>query len=276
LPGHPPYTVWEIGVELFEPLTWARRRALLRAERVLSISHSTAEIAEQHNPGLPAAVVVHPCHEPPLFAPEPAVDPATAAPYDPAARAPAVLIVGNMYQTMQYKGHHELIAAWPQVVAACSPAELWIVGGGDGRAELEALARGLPGPAAAQIHFLGQLSETALAERDQRCRAFAMPSVGEGFGLVFVEAARWGVPCIGGKHDAAREIILDGETGLLVEQDPPEIAEACLRLLTDAALAVRLGAAGRRRYVENFRFEHFRARLLAALELLTTRIDGDA
>jgi glycosyltransferase involved in cell wall biosynthesis len=62
-----------------------------------------------------------------------------------------------------------------------------------------------------------------------------------------------------------KEIIVDGATGLLVEQDPHDVAVACLRLLRDDALAQRLGEAGRRRYLEGFRFCHFRARLLAAL-----------
>jgi hypothetical protein len=45
------------------------------------------------------------------------------------------------------------------------------------------------------------------------------------------------------------------------------VARACLQLLTDDDLAARLGEAGRRRYLENFRFPHFRQRLLSALEL---------
>ena len=92
-----------------------------------------------------------------------------------------------------------------------------------------------------------------------------MPSAGEGFGLVFVEAARYGLPSIGGKYDSAKEVIVDGATGLLVEQHPHDVAVACLRLLRDDALAQRLGDAGRRRYLERFRFCHFRARLLGAL-----------
>jgi phosphatidylinositol alpha-1,6-mannosyltransferase len=260
LPAHPPYAVWEIGVELFEPASWPKRRALRRAEGLLSISQHTAETAARHNPGLPPAQVVHPGLEPDE-------NEAASEPYHPAMRASAVLIVGNMYRTMPYKGHRQLIDAWPQVVAGCPKAELWIVGGGDGRPELEAQARSTARGTASQIRFLGQLDEAALQESYSRCRAFAMPSTGEGFGLVFLEAARHGVPCIGCRRDAAREIIVEGETGLLVEQAPGEIAPACLRLLTDAGLAQRLGEAGRRRYLENFRFEHFRTRLLSALDL---------
>jgi phosphatidylinositol alpha-1,6-mannosyltransferase len=255
---------------VFEPVSWAKRRALGRAALLLSSSRHTAERAAQLNPGISLARAVHLCVEPPLFGDEADADPAPLEAYRPASRRRAVLIVGNMYRNSRYKGHRQLIEAWGEVVAACGEAELWIVGGGDGQPELEAQTRALAPAVARQIHFLGQLEDEALQRRYQTCRAFAMPSTGEGFGLVFVEAARYGVPCIGCRRDAAREIIEDGETGLLVEQSPGEIAAACLRLLTDDALALRLGESGRRRYREQFRYENFRDRLLHAL-----RLNGD-
>jgi phosphatidylinositol alpha-1,6-mannosyltransferase len=187
--------------------------------------------------------------------------------YDPARREPAVAIVGNMHQGLLYKGHQQLIAGWPEVVRACPEAELWIVGGGGGRGEIEARLETLPRAAARRIKFLGRLGDAELNEVYRRCRVFAMPSAGEGFGLVFVEAARHGLPSIGGKYDSAKEIIVHNATGLIVEQHPHDIAFACVRLLRDDALAQRLGEAGRRRYLEGFRFCHFRARLLAALGL---------
>ena len=68
-------------------------------------------------------------------------------------------------------------------------------------------------------------------------------------------------------NDAAKEIVTDNRTGLLVEQNPNDIAAACVRLLTDDPLALRLGEAGRRQYLKNFRFHHFRKRFLKAVGL---------
>jgi phosphatidylinositol alpha-1,6-mannosyltransferase len=271
LPGHPPYSVWEIGWELMTgPLPWWKCRALRHADVLLSISRNTTAVASLHNPQLPAARVVHLCTEPPLFSKTPLHDPVAAELYDPARRQHSVLIVGNMYRGMLYKGHQQLIAAWPQVVGGCPSAELWIASGGDGQLELEAQARMLPRHVAKKIRFLGYLDQQALHDRYRQCRVFAMPSTGEGFGLVFVEAARYGIPCIGGKYDAVKEIVVHNETGLLVEQHPHDLALACLRLLNDDRLAKRLGNAGRQRYLENFRFCHFRDRLLRALDLDST------
>ncbi len=266
MPGHLPYTVWEVGCEMFQPLGWARTQVLRRADRLLSISHNTTEVAVQQNPGLPLGKVVHLCVEPPLFTPQLDHDPIVDEPYQPARRESAVMIVGNLHHGMLYKGHQQLIAAWPEVMATCPQAELWIAGGGTGQPELEAQAQALPVTVTKQVHFLGRLDDEALQERYRRCRVFAMPSTGEGFGLVFVEAARYGLPSIGGKHDSVKEVVLDNQTGLLVEQNPHEVAQACQRLLTDDDLAKRLGEAARQRYLNYFQFQHFRERLLTMIE----------
>ncbi len=267
MPWHLPYEVWEIGRELFERVSWWKFRALRRADTLLSISQSTADIAVENNPGLPKGKVVHLCVEPPLFEREPWEDPLTAVSYDPAKRDLAVMIVANLPLGMLYKGHQQLIAAWPEVVETCPGAELWIVGDGSGRPFLEQMIKLLPPAVARQILFLGSISEAERDERYRRCRIFAMPSTGEGFGLVFVEAARYGLPCIGGKYDSVKEIITHMENGLLAEQHPHDLAMACLKLLTDDDLAKKLGDAAQRRYLNNFRFRHFRERLLTTLGL---------
>ena len=68
-----------------------------------------------------------------------------------------------------------------------------------------------------------------------------MPSRGEGFGIVYLEAMRHQLACIGSIHDAAGEIIVDGETGFLVNQDnSTELATKVVQLLTDSSLCQRL------------------------------------
>lgn len=262
---HPPYSMWEIGGEVFVPLPGFKQSSLLGANPLLSISQNTTLAASTANPVLPRAQVVYPCVEPPLYTPESSADQMMAEPYEPTKRDCSILIVGNMHAGMLYKGHRHLVLAWPQVVDVCPKAELWIAGDGDGRREIVQLASSLSPDVSKQILFLGRLTREALEERYRRCRAFAMPSRQEGFGLVFVEAARYGVPCIGGKYDGVKEIVLHEQTGLLVEQDPHDIALACIRLLTDNQLAKRLGDTGRRRYLQCFRFQSFRKRFLGAM-----------
>jgi phosphatidyl-myo-inositol dimannoside synthase len=257
LPYHPPFDIWQIGAEFFSRLGYAKRRVMRRASRLFSISAHTTQLAARYTPGLREATVVPLCAEPP----DPVISPA----YRAAEREATVLIVGNMHHGMMYKGHQQLIAAWPQVISVCPEAQLWIVGRGDGEPRLREQVARLP--VAARIHFFGAVSEAELARLYRTARAFAMPSTGEGFGLVFVEAARYGLPCIAGKYDAAKEIVLHDQTGLLTEQHPHDIALACIRLLKDDADADRLGEAGRLRYWNHFRFSHFRERLLSSMGL---------
>ena len=267
LPRHPLYAVWEIGREMLVPLPWYQRQALARATDLLSISKNTSEQAQHYNPGLPVARVVHLCKEPPLFAPLSGADFIATQTSSPELDTPAVFILSRITKGSLDKGHQELIAGWPLVLEHIPHAELWIGGKGNGLPDLQELASRLPKRVAQQIHFLGYLDDTQLQARFQRCRVFAMPSRREGFGLVFVEAAYYGKPCIGSVHDSVKEIVLHNETGLLVKQEPEAIAQACIKLLQDDELAIRLGNAARQRYHDYFQFHHFRARFLAAIGL---------
>jgi phosphatidylinositol alpha-1,6-mannosyltransferase len=96
---------------------------------------------------------------------------------------------------------------------------------------------------------------------------FALPSRGEGFGLVYLEAMAHGLPCVGSIHDAAAEIVVDGETGLLVDSsDPRALRSGLARLLADADLRHRFGAAGRRRLRAEFSYSGFRTRVRDLIE----------
>jgi phosphatidylinositol alpha-1,6-mannosyltransferase len=94
-----------------------------------------------------------------------------------------------------------------------------------------------------------------------------MPSRGEGFGLVYLEAMAHGLPCIGSVHDAAGEIIDDGVTGHLVNQsDPRELGATLLGLLGNHERQLEMGANGRRRYERDFSYDAFSRRIVGLLE----------
>jgi phosphatidylinositol alpha-1,6-mannosyltransferase len=178
-------------------------------------------------------------------------------------RPPMALIVGRLVGDRP-KGHRELIACWPRVAAAVPGASLAIVGDGPDRSALEALAA--QSPAAAAIAFHGFVPEAGLAGHYARARVYAMPSRGEGFGLVYVEAMRHGLPVIGSIRDAAPEVIVNGQTGYTVDQDDADTLTAALvGLLRDPGRAALLGEEGRRRWQELFRFGAFRDRFTPIL-----------
>jgi phosphatidylinositol alpha-1,6-mannosyltransferase len=256
-------SVWLVGVEVRRKLRWYEKFAIRRASPLLSISTFSSDEMLRHNPGLPAASTVHLCAEPDeVWSGRDAQPPSS---YSAASRAPAVMIVARQSALERYKGHDQLIAGWPRVMSQVPGAELWIVGGGDDRGRLEARVMGDPA-LKNHVRFFGKVSHEKLLELYGTARVFAMPSTGEGFGLVFVEAMRHGMPCIC-SHDSSAEIVEHGKTGLVVEQEPNAIAEACIRLLSDFELANRMSAAGRVRQDEEFSFDAMSARLLHALGL---------
>jgi phosphatidylinositol alpha-1,6-mannosyltransferase len=85
----------------------------------------------------------------------------------------------------------------------------------------------------------------------------------EGFGVVFLEAAGCGVPSIAGRGGGSHEAVADGETGFVVPpRDVDAVRDALVRLLVDDDLRARMGAAARRRAVEEFRYERIVEQLL--------------
>jgi len=164
------------------------------------------------------------------------------------AEHPTVLTVARLKD--RYKGHDVLIRALA-VVRERVPDVRWVViGDGPLRPELEELARA---HGVAEItQFLGAVSD---GERDQwlrRATLFAMPSrlpegslAGEGFGIVFLEAAAYGKPVVAGNVGGAVDAVRDGESGILVDPgDPAAVASAITELLLNGPLAARLGRTG--------------------------------
>jgi len=177
---------------------------------------------------------------------------------------PAALMVGRLRRGENYKGHREMIAAWPLVLETTPQAQLWIVGDGDLRPELEQFTRrmGVSG----KVHFYGFVSEGEKERLIERSRCLALPSTGEGFGLVYLEAMRMGRPCLVSTLDAGREVVNPPEAGLAVDPaDPAAIASAVTRLLAAGPEWDRWSGQARCRYATRFTSSHFRQSLIAAV-----------
>jgi len=167
-----------------------------------------------------------------------------------AADAPVVGIVSRLFK---WKGHAQLVQAMATVRQSLPEARLVIVGEDDPRADpgsgsfreqLEAQAAQLG--LADRVSFTGFRTDVArlMASFD----VFAHPSWEEPFGMVFLEAGAMERPVVCWASGGAPEVIVDGETGLLVERGSISgLANALVSLLRDPALRVRMGKAGRLR-----------------------------
>jgi len=243
------------------PLPSDQSRALAAADFLFPVSRVTVERARPFLPAGCRIEVVHPGIE------EPEISGVASQEQLRTAGTDFVLIVSRLPGQERYKGHDELIEAWPSVLAEVPAARLVVAGDGEDRGRLEARVRELDLTGA--VVFLGFVDPPTLAELYQRASLFAMPSRDEGFGLVFVEAMATGKPCLALSGTAPAEIIVDGETGRLIPAGRPELlAGALAGLVGDPHGARRLGEAGRQRFEREFTQAAFEARLEPLLDRL--------
>lgn len=247
------------GIEVWHPLKASVRKGLALVEKVLSISdYSRLELVK--NGGVaPERIDLLPC----------ALDPVWQAQYSPRKDdappkpgPPTLLTVARLAASERYKGVDSVLRALPEVLKAIPYLRYDIVGDGDDRPRLEALARELG--VSERVRFRGRLFPDELAAAYRDCTLFVMPSSKEGFGIVFLEAAMFGKASIGGKHGGTPEVVEDGVTGCLVErEDVPGVACLVIRLLSDELALRRMGALARQHLLDRFSYSPFRMALAA-------------
>jgi phosphatidylinositol alpha-1,6-mannosyltransferase len=246
-----PYAVWMCGVEGWERQTRTSARSFAEADIVFTTSRFTLERHEAYHGPLGSGRVC-------WLATEQDSPPIRLASF---SGVPSVLVVGRIDATEGLKGHDELIDCWPDVVAAVPQARLVVAGGGSGLQRIRERARRSSG--AKNIDVLGFVSEDRLPELYESAHVFAMPSRQEGFGIVYVEAMRYGLPVVASIHDAASEVNVDGETGFNVDlQREGDLADKLILLLRETDRAYEMGQMGFQRWRTHFRFGCFAQRFV--------------
>jgi len=163
---------------------------------------------------------------------------------------PTILTVARLAD--RYKGHDRVLEAMPAVLERVPDVQWLVAGDGPLRPELEARAQAL-GLEGRVVRFLGRVDDATRDELLATSHVFAMPSRlpdrgagGEGFGIVYLEAAAAGLPVVAGNVAGALDAVAHGRTGLLVDPtDPTAIARALVSVLADPARAAEMGAAAR-------------------------------
>ncbi len=181
---------------------------------------------------------------------------------------PILLTVSRLVYS---KGHSQVIAALPQVLEQVGEVKYVIVGTGEEKENLQQLVKqeGL----SEFVTFWGGVTDAELGALYHAADLFIMPSRDmngksrEGLGLTYLEAGLCGLPAIGSRSGGIPDAIVDGETGLLVNpEDAAQIANAIIRLISDEAIAQRLGQNAGRRVLDDFTWERVAERFQAALK----------
>ena len=239
------------------------RRVLRAASGLVAAGEYPARVAARVAGAALPTLVVPPGVDPDRFRPlSPEDRGAVRRRFGLAADRPLVL---GLSRLVPRKGFDVLIDA----VAGLDPVVQLAVGGA-GRDARRLARRAVERGITDRCTFLGRVPEADLADLYGCADVFAMLCrerwgglEAEGYGIVFVEAAACGVPSIAGRSGGSHEAVVDGETGFVVDpHDSAGVRAALDRLLGDDALRERLGAAARKRAVEELAYDRQVERLL--------------
>jgi phosphatidylinositol alpha-1,6-mannosyltransferase len=224
---------------------WRVSAALRKAGVVVANSRYTAGLVQPFAHDRLAVQVIHPPIEP-----LPEADPCAVARLADVIGGGRPLLAG-IGRLEPRKGFDMVVAALPDLLRRFPGLMLAIGGGGPDRARLEALAhdKGVGD----RVVFLGRVDDAMRTALLSSADLFVMPtrragrSV-EGYGIVYAEAAWYGIPSVAGAIGGGAEAVIDGETGYVVSGDDEVAVGAAIgRLLSDDALRRGMGEAARRR-----------------------------
>jgi glycosyltransferase involved in cell wall biosynthesis len=219
------------GIDAWTPPRGALARFLAaRADFVLSVSeHTTRRFAAWS--GIPSdrVLLLPNCVDLAAFTPGPR-DPTLAARYGIAGRR-VIMTLGRLVSRERAKGMDEVLEVLPALLAEQPDLTYLIAGDGPDRTRLEAKARELG--IGERVVFCGRVAEAEKAAHYRLADAYVMPSRGEGFGIVLLEAMACGIPTMASLKDGGREALRDGALGILVDPDDAQYVKAgileCLR-----------------------------------------------
>ncbi len=243
-----PYVVmvhgFDIRLAASQPLKRELARQVLAHARIV-VANSQAlarEVAHTFHVSLP--LVVYPCVE-------------KNSPAQKNINSFNLLTVGRL---VKRKGHSQVLMALSQLKQTGRMPEFryTIVGEGPMRQTLEELVGQLH---LDEVQFRGEVSDQEKNQMYAQADLFVMPVLDdpidkEGFGLVFLEAAQFGVPSISTRIEGVDEAIIDGETGLLAEPGNFNALMQCMaQLIFDHELRMKLGQQARQRVEAQFTCE---------------------
>lgn len=246
-----PHALWVHGIEVWKQLPRRKLAAMAQSELLIFNSEFTRRRFESfHSLNVDQIVV-------PLTYEMPEYDIGQRS-----SRQPWILTVGRM-EPDRPKGHAETLAVLPELIRRVPDLKWHVVGAGK---HLNSFRKQVAAAGCEKhVVFHGFLANECLLELYRQARVFCMPSHGEGFGIVYLEAMSQGCVPIGSTKDAAKEVI--GDAGYCVGlSDPLSLQHRLENLLTIDEQAYALASRRAVSRCELFSPDRFAVQFNAALE----------
>jgi phosphatidyl-myo-inositol dimannoside synthase len=219
------------GTEAWQDLSGLHRRSVEMATLVTSVSRYTRRRLLEWVGIEPARVKVLPNTVDSSFRPGP--KPGYLIKRHAAGEKKVLVTVSRLAASEQQKGQDWVIRILPHVLLEHPETIYLIIGDGDDRPRLEALAAEFA--VAEKVRFVGQVTPEELPDYFRLADVFVMPSMCEGFGIAFLEAMASGIHVIGGNKDGSLDPLGDGVLGTAINpEDGKELASAICTALSTA------------------------------------------
>jgi phosphatidyl-myo-inositol dimannoside synthase len=242
------------GIEAWQERSVLHQRAIETAALITSVSRYTRRRLLEWVRIDPARVKVLPNTVGPQFKPGP--KPGYLVERHSLRGKKVLMSVARLASSERYKGNDRVIRALPSVLTSHPEALYLVVGDGDDRPRLEALAADLG--LTEWVRFVGLVGSEELPDYFRLADVFVMPSTGEGFGIVFLEALASGIPVIGGNSDGTLDALADGVLGSPID---PEKNEELISAINAALCDAPVEANRAKRFDIQFFTEHLGALL---------------
>ncbi len=262
-----PYWILIYGVDAWDVRDRWKQKALHSAEKIISIGGYTSErvVNEQNlDPQRIALLPVTFNASRFQIAPKPQH---LLNRYGLTAEQPLILTVCRLDSSDRYKGYDQILQALPEIQRHIPQIHYVLVGKGSDRPRIEQLVAKLNLQQA--VTLTGFIVDDELCDHYNMCDVFAMPSKGEGFGIVYLESLACGKPTVGGNQDGAIDALCHGELGALVDPDDAEaLAQTLIQILQGhyPHPLMYQPEALRQKVIDTFGFERFKQALASHLE----------
>ncbi|MBD2596470.1 glycosyltransferase [Nostoc spongiaeforme FACHB-130] len=262
-----PYWAIAHGVDAWNIQNPLLITALKDADRIISVSNYTRDRLLQEQNLDPAKVVLLPNTfnaERFTISNKPAY---LLQRYQLTPEQPIILTVTRLASSDGYKGYDQILQALAKIKQYIPNVHYILAGKGDDQARIEKLIAELN--LQDSVTLAGFVPDHELCDHYNLCDVFAMPSRGEGFGIVYLEALACGKPTLGGNQDGAIDALYHGELGALVDPvDVEAIAQTLIEILqgTYPNPLLYQPQALRQKVIDTFGFERFQQTLAELIE----------
>ena len=254
-----PYITIAHGVEAWNITNPTKQKALQYADKIFAVSNYTRKRLLREQDLEPSKVALLPntfdCDR---FTIKPKSN-YLLKKYGLKEQQKIILTVARLSKTEQYKGYDTIINALPKIKQKIPNIHYVLVGNGDDKIRIKQLIEKLN--LKDNITLTGFIPDEELPSYYNLCDVFAMPSKGEGFGIVYLEAMACGKPVLAGNQDGAVDAICNGKLGALVNPDcSEEIATTLIQILQGnyPNPLIYQPEALRNKVIEIFGFESFK------------------